>query len=214
MWVIERNLAQMLPLKITVRQVYLGLLRCIYLLRSTLLTLMQPKFKDTKNSALPVRVAIYIPSRTRAGDMKHDGISQDDLLKVVLNFFTFEFGGATAVEAKGYFVHPEKSLTQEEPVTIVYANASETLVASHMPTIEELANDLAVRLDQTSVAFEVGSTMYFASPTSRYRDINKWLLPKLLSGDQEQKRGWSKYVDIRPLVLAREKPKNEMKAGS
>lgn len=169
---------------------------------------MQPKFKDTKNSALPVRVAIYIPSRTKAGHVEHDGISQDDLLKVVLNFFTFEFGGATAIEAKGYFVHPEKSRTQEEPITIVYANASEKLVTKHMPTIEELANDLAVRLDQTSVAFEVGSTMYFASPTPRYRDINKWLLPQLLSAKPEQKRGWSKYVDIRPLVLAREEAKN------
>lgn len=167
-------------------------------------SLPSPAFEPTKTSAQSIRVALYIPSQTRTGLKSHQGVTQTDLLNVVLNFFTFEFGGATRIRATGYYVHPDTRKTQDEDIDVVYAFTSPEMLTKHMGTIEELANDLAVRLDQTSVAFEIGGTMYFAAPTDRYRQVNSWLLPKLLDASLEMKRGWSRYVDIEPLVRKRE----------
>jgi hypothetical protein len=69
--------------------------------------------------------------------------------------------------------------------------------------IEELANDLAVRLDQTSVAFEIGDTMYFAAPTPSYREKNKQLHDRLESLPPDEARGWTKYRNLGPLIAAR-----------
>lgn len=168
-------------------------------------SLPAPTFQPTRSSAAATRVAFYVPSRTRDGHASHAGVTQADLLSVIINFLTFEFGGATKIRATGFFVHPEDKRTQAEEVDVVYANATPDALAEHMATIEELANDLAVRLDQRSVAFEIGTTMYFAAPTERYREVNSWLLPKLLDAEWERKRGWSRYLDIAPLVKEREK---------
>ena len=159
---------------------------------------MQPSFKATRESESPLRIAIYVPSQTKEGKKRHHGITRDDLLKVTLNFLIFEFGGATAPKSEGYFVNPKTDRRQAEEVTVIYSNTSPALLKKHLLTIEELANDLAVRLNQESVSFEIGSSMYFASPTQRYRDLNQWLLPKLISSPLKLKRGWSKYVDIAP----------------
>lgn len=162
--------------------------------------MIEPTFEVTRNTKMLERVAFYIPSRTASGKDEYDGIVHDDLVRVVTNFLTFEFGGATVVQALGFYVHEVNLRVQDEKVIVAYAFGTTDLVGQHRNTIEALANDLCCRFDQTAVAFEIGGAMYLAAPTSKYRSLSQHIFEKLKKGTASPMPVWGKYMDMAKLI--------------
>lgn len=125
--------------------------------------------------------------------MTHFGITHQDLVRVVINFFTREFQAATEIPARGFFAQPTTGEIQSEAVRIIYCYADKRKLVSMIPTIEALAKDLAVSFNQASFAFEIDRKIYFAAPSHSYRTKDAWRLGPKKGNKELLRRAWYKY---------------------
>jgi hypothetical protein len=131
-------------------------------------------------------LSLYVPSRTRRGRSSHRGLTPDAMVTVAVNFFAYEFGGATVVVGEGHHLHGNPPRRRQEPVHIVSAFATRGALRQHLRTLKELAADFCVRFDQESVAYEIDGVFRVVIPPTDYVARNLWL------------RGWSPGVSGGP----------------
>ncbi len=170
----------------------------------------KPKYDGTAASCLSQRVAYYIPTRTPSAAKEYRGVKAPDLIRVATNFFTVEFGGSTRVNSLGSFIHPKETVVQFELVRVIFAYTTPALLKVHARTIEVLANDLCCRFGQTSLAYEICGSLYFASPTDKYRAKNRELFEELSAGRvPDIKPPWLRYSNLQQLLS--ERRENELR---
>ena len=118
-------------------------------------------------------LSLYVPSRTRRGRRSHRGVTPDAMLTVAVNFFAYEFGGATVVAGEGHHVFGTPPRRRQEQVHIVSAFATSTGLKKHLRALKELAADFCVRFDQQSVAYEIdGVFRMVIPPPSMWRETD------------------------------------------
>jgi hypothetical protein len=153
------------------------------------------KTKDTPNTVL----SIYLPSKTSKGvDL---WISEkSNLAEATMNFMLQELGGATMIKGIGFF-KGEGNVVHMEESTICRSLCTAEKLQEKLEEIYYLANSLAVKFDQESIAVEIGTELYFIGPTEEYRRRFKDHFEKAwLAGDRDP-LGYHKYINMRlPMV--------------
>ena len=104
---------------------------------------------------LASRVAIYVPSTT-ATDHATDNRQQVEEVAAKLSAM---FGGATATEARGYWVSQSAGLAGEA-VTIVYSNAAAEDIERHGAEIVAICHKIKNEMKQEAVSLEVDGNLF------------------------------------------------------
>ena len=143
-------------------------------------------------------LALYVPSRTRRGRKSFRGVTPDAMLTVAVNFFAYEFGGATVVAARGHHVQGNPPRRTEEDVHIVSAFATRPALRRHLPTLQELAADFCVRFEQESVAYEIDGVFRLVAPPSGYLERSRWLQTWAPGKHRGPTRAWMRYAALTP----------------
>lgn len=114
------------------------------------------------------RVELYLPSRTAIGTIL-DGVTVTKILQHVRHYFSEWFGGCTDVKGHGNWLSDDTGKLHSESVRIVYAYASEAVIASLHSRLLSLANYVRVTADQESVLLTIpnpsGVDLYFVDKT-------------------------------------------------
>jgi hypothetical protein len=141
-------------------------------------------------------LALYVPSRTRHGHKTFRGVTPDAMLTVAVNFFAYEFGGATVVAAEGHHVHGRPPRRTQEQVHIVSAFATRAALRRHLHTLKELAADFCVRFEQESVAYEIDGVFRLVSPPADYIELYRWLRAWSPGTRHAPTRAWMRYAAL------------------
>jgi hypothetical protein len=146
-------------------------------------------------------LALYVPSRTRHGRRTFRGVTPDAMLTVAVNFFAYEFGGATVIPATGHHVHGTPPRRTQEHVYIVSAFATRAALRRHLPTLKELAADFCVRFEQESVAYEIDGVFRLVRPPAAYLERSRWLRAWSPHARHQQTspapaRAWMRYATL------------------
>jgi hypothetical protein len=153
------------------------------------------KGKNTPDTVL----SIYLPSKTSAGvDLWIS--EQSNLAEATMNFMLQELGGATMIKGIGFF-KGEGDVVHMEESTICRSICTAETLQKKLEDIYYLANSLAVKFNQESIAVEINSELYFIGPTPEYRRRFKDHFEKAwVAGDREP-LGYHKYINMRlPMV--------------
>ena len=141
-------------------------------------------------------VALYVPSRTRHGRRTFRGVTPDAMLTIAVNFFAYEFGGATVIPAQGHHVQGTPPRRTQEQVHIVSAFATRDALRRHLRTLQELAADFCVRFEQESVAYEIDGVFRLVSPPTGYLERHRWLRTWSLRSRRRIVRAWMRYAKL------------------
>ena len=101
-------------------------------------------------------VAIYVPSTTDT-DKPADNRQQVEDVAAKMSAM---FGGATATEARGYWVSQSAGLVGEG-VTIVYSNASAEAIEAHAAELVSICRQIKEDMTQEAVSLEINGAIYF-----------------------------------------------------
>lgn len=104
---------------------------------------------------LASRVAIYVPSTT---DTDHPTDNRHQVEEVAAKLSAM-FGGATATEARGYWVSQSAGLVGEA-VTIVYSNAAAEDIERHGAEIVSICQQIKENMRQEAVSLAIGDCLY------------------------------------------------------
>lgn len=104
---------------------------------------------------LASRVAIYVPSTT---DTDHPTDNRQQVEEVAAKLSAM-FGGATATEARGYWVSQSAGLVGEN-VTIVYSNAAAEDIESHAAEIVAICHKIKREMKQEAVSLEFDGELF------------------------------------------------------
>lgn len=104
---------------------------------------------------LASRVAIYVPSTT---DTDHPTDNRQQVEEVTAKMSAM-FGGATATEARGYWVSQSAGLVGEA-VTIVYSNAAAEDIENHAAEIVEICHKIKTEMKQEAVSLEFDGELF------------------------------------------------------
>ena len=104
---------------------------------------------------LASRVAIYVPSTT---DTDHATDNRQQVEEVAAKLSAM-FGGATATEARGYWVSQSAGLVGEA-VTIVYSNAAAEDIENHAAEIVAICHKIKNEMKQEAVSLEVDGNLF------------------------------------------------------
>lgn len=104
---------------------------------------------------LDSRVSVYVPSTTDT-DKPTDSRAQVEKVAAKLSEM---FGGATATEARDYWVSQSAGLVGEA-VTIVYSNATPEAVQEHAAEVVQLCQQIKEDMQQEGVSLDVDGTLY------------------------------------------------------
>lgn len=104
---------------------------------------------------LDSRVAIYVPSTT---DTDHPTDNRRQVEEVAANLSAM-FGGATATEARGYWVSQSAGLVGEA-VTIVYSNAAAEDIERHGAEIVAICRKIKREMKQEAVSLEINGELF------------------------------------------------------
>ena len=104
---------------------------------------------------LDSRVAIYVPSTT---DTDHPTDNRQQVEEVAAKLSAM-FGGATATEARGYWVSQSAGLV-DEAVTIIYSNAAAEDIETHAAEIVAICQQIKQDMAQEAVSVELNGTLY------------------------------------------------------
>lgn len=154
----------------------------------------------TKKDTTPDTVlSIYLPSKTSKGiDLWIS--EQSNLAEAAMNFMLQELGGATMIKGIGFF-KGEGDVVHMEESTICRSLCTAETLQKKLEDIYYLANSLAVKFEQESIAVEINSELYFIGPTPEYRRrFTDHFEKAWLAGDREP-LGYHKYINMRlPMV--------------
>lgn len=104
---------------------------------------------------LDSRVAIYVPSTTDT-DKPADNRQQVEDVAAKMSAM---FGGATATEARGYWVSQSAGLVGEA-VTIVYSNAAAEDIERHGAEIVAICRKIKREMKQEAVSLSIGERLF------------------------------------------------------
>jgi hypothetical protein len=104
---------------------------------------------------LDSRVAIYVPSTT---DTDHATDNRQQVEEVAAKLSAM-FGGATATEARGYWVSQSAGLVGEA-VTIVYSNAAAEDIERHGAEIVAICHKIKREMKQEAVSLEINGELF------------------------------------------------------
>lgn len=104
---------------------------------------------------LDSRVAIYVPSTTDT-DKPADNRQQVEDVAAKMSAM---FGGATATEARGYWVSQSAGLVGEA-VTIIYSNAAAEDIETHAAEIVAICQKIKCEMGQESVSLEINGELF------------------------------------------------------
>ncbi len=118
---------------------------------------MKKSFFDTLPGVvrLDSRVAIYVPSTTDT-DQPTDNRHQVEEVAAKLSAM---FGGATATEARGYWVSQSAGLVGEA-ITIVYSNAAAEDIERHGAEIVAICQKIKREMKQEAVSLEINGELF------------------------------------------------------
>ena len=118
---------------------------------------MKKSFFDTLPGVvrLDSRVAIYVPSTTDT-DQPTNNRQQVEEVAAKLSAM---FGGATATEARGYWVSQSAGLVGEA-VTIVYSNAAAEDIERHGAEIVAICRKIKCEMKQEAVSLEINGELF------------------------------------------------------
>lgn len=118
---------------------------------------MKKSFFDTIPGVvrLDSRVAIYVPSTT---DTDHPTDNRQQVEEVAAKLSAM-FGGATATEARGYWVSQSAGLVGEA-VTIVYSNAAAEDIENHAAEIVAICHKIKNEMKQEAVSLEINGELF------------------------------------------------------
>ena len=114
---------------------------------------MKKSFFDTIPGVvrLDSRVAIYVPSTTPTDNRQQ--------VEEVAAKLSAMFGGATATEARGYWVSQSAGLVGEA-VTIVYSNAAAEDIERHGAEIVAICHKIKREMKQEAVSLEINGELF------------------------------------------------------
>lgn len=102
------------------------------------------------------RVAIYIPSTVNV----NQAIENSCYVNIIAEKLSDIFGGATAIEASGFWISDKIGLVAEK-ITIVYAFCDYETLEKHEKTIVTLCNWLKSELTQEAISLEYNNELFF-----------------------------------------------------
>lgn len=102
------------------------------------------------------RIAIYVPSTINV----NKEIDTSFYVNTIAEKFSDFFGGATAIQASGFWISEKIGLVAEK-VTIVYAFSDTTILKKHEQDIINLCNWLKTELSQEAISLECNNELYF-----------------------------------------------------
>ena len=118
---------------------------------------MKKSFFDTIPGVVKLtsRVAIYVPSTT---DTDHPTDNRQQVEEVAAKLSAM-FGGATATEARGYWVSQSAGLVGEA-VTIYHSNAAAEDIENHAAEIVAICHKIKTEMKQEAVSLEVDGELF------------------------------------------------------
>ncbi len=106
------------------------------------------------------KVAIYVPSTKNSDNGKSAShFNNSDYVAIIAKFLSESFGGATAQDAFGYWMSPERGL-ESERVTIVYAYTRH-LSRAKIQEIKAYCEMLKKELRQDAISLEINNKLMF-----------------------------------------------------
>jgi hypothetical protein len=151
--------------------------------------------EDTPNTTL----TFYLPSKSQEGvDLWIS--EQSNLAEATMNFMLQELGGATMIKGIGFFKGKGDVVHMEES-TLCRSLCTKKKIEEKLEDIYYLANSLAVKFDQESIAVEIGTELFFVGPNKEYRKrFTEHFEKAWLAGDRNP-LGYHKYINMRlPMV--------------
>jgi hypothetical protein len=104
------------------------------------------------------KVTLYIPSTKNISETLSEN-EQSIVIQDALSFLSKQFGGATALEAKGAWLSESGDLVTES-VTLVYSFCEQFGEAEHK-IVWAFAEGLKEKLSQEAIAVEIDNKLYF-----------------------------------------------------
>jgi len=101
------------------------------------------------------KITMYVPATIH--DKEIDNMHYVD---EVATKFSIWFGGATALEAKGFWVSVEGGLIKEK-VTPVYSFCTKEALKENIDKVVELLEKLKIKLEQEAMALEINGEIHF-----------------------------------------------------
>ncbi len=107
------------------------------------------------------RVAIYVPTTIHDRPAPADVVCyQRDKVAELLSRW---FGGYTELRGSGGWYSEKKGKLIRETVYVVYAAADPATINAVLPRLVEVAQSIAVAMDQEAITVEVNGTVYFVT---------------------------------------------------
>ncbi len=106
----------------------------------------------------------FVPSQCRCGESLPDEKRKEVLGEAKKRMSTW-FGGFTVTEARGGFVLESGQLA-EEPVSIIFSNATDEALKKHKNDFMAFAESIATRLSQEAIGYRIDGKMSFADGDS------------------------------------------------
>lgn len=145
--------------------------------------------KDSRTQKL----IFYIPSK-RSDNTELGILLRAQACHSVMNFLLRRLGGATMVEAKGYY-NDDKGFTHSETTTLCISYFQEEVRSTALDLeIRDIANSLAVEFDQKALAVSMNDHLVLFEPNTAYKK-NYRLIQRQLESKNVKKNGFRKYLD-------------------
>lgn len=139
------------------------------------------------------KLVFYIPSK-RSDNTELGILLRAQACHSVMNFLLRRLGGATMVEARGYYMD-DKKVTHSETTTLCISYFKKKDRSKDLELeIRDIANSLAVEFDQKALAVSLNDHLHFFEPTPAYKEKYRSLLDNLES-KKIKKNGFRKYLD-------------------